>query len=317
MHQLNESPTENAVLSVLTGTPVEDAARTARTSPARLAEAVARYRTAGRAALDARPDGWHQVNIQFAHYPTAAHAFRTHLLSPLSTAPIGTWWFVRKYPHWRLRVRPAPGATTAQTLTHIMQAIDRAVSSGAIEHGQLAVYEPETVAFGGPASMTIVHDLFHADSIGVLNHLHHATHHTPGTLDTKTASLLLSTLLLRSAGLEWGEQGDVWGQITVHRPLPEDVDPDRIDDMLPAMQRLLMTDPHPALTDGPLTPLRDWATALQHGGQTLADAARHGRLHLGLRGILARHILFHWNRMGFTTRQQAIWARAAQDAVLG
>ncbi|GGM23503.1 hypothetical protein GCM10010129_79870 [Streptomyces fumigatiscleroticus] len=212
---------------------------------------------------------------------------------------------------------PRPGATISQTVTHVRRAIDRAASSGAIEHGQLMVYEPESVAFGGPAGMTIVHDLFHADSIGVLDHLHHATHHAPGTLDAKAASLLLSTLLLRSAGLEWGEQGDVWGQITVHRPLPKDVDPDRIGGMLPSMQRLLMTDPRPVLTNGPLASLRDWSTAPQHGGQSLADAARDGRLHLGLRGILVRHILFHWNRMGFIPRQQAIWARAARDAVLG
>lgn len=42
-----------------------------------------------------------------------------------------------------------------------------------------------------------------------------------------------------------------------------------------------------------------------------------GDLNLGVRGILARHILFHWNRMGFTTRQQAIWVRAAGETILG
>ncbi|WP_264296568.1 lantibiotic dehydratase C-terminal domain-containing protein [Streptomyces sp. C8S0] len=56
---------------------------------------------------------------------------------------------------------------------------------------------------------------------------------------------------------------------------------------------------------------------MEHGGRALADAAHEGRLRLGLRGILARHILFHWNRMEFTTRQQAIWSRAAREAVLG
>lgn len=37
----------------------------------------------------------------------------------------------------------------------------------------------------------------------------------------------------------------------------------------------------------------------------------------GLRGILARPILFHWNQMGFTTRQQAIYSRAAREMILG
>jgi hypothetical protein len=58
-------------------------------------------------------------------------------------------------------------------------------------------------------------------------------------------------------------------------------------------------------------------TGLEHSGQALADAAHAGNLQLGLRGILARHILFHWNRMGFTTRQQAIYSRAARETILG
>ena len=56
---------------------------------------------------------------------------------------------------------------------------------------------------------------------------------------------------------------------------------------------------------------------MEDGGEALAAAAQEGRLGLGLRGILARHILFHWNRMGFDTRQQAIWSRAAREAALG
>lgn len=84
------------------------------------------------------------------------------------------------------------------------------------------------------------------------------------------------------------------------------------------LQKLLTTDPEPALAaDGPLTTLAKWITGLQHSGQAIADAGRTGRLSLGTRAILARHILFHWNRMGFTVQQQAIWARAARQAILG
>lgn len=56
---------------------------------------------------------------------------------------------------------------------------------------------------------------------------------------------------------------------------------------------------------------------MQTSGRTLADAGQEGRLTLGTRAILARHILFHWNRLGFTTQQQAMWARAAREAMLG
>lgn len=56
---------------------------------------------------------------------------------------------------------------------------------------------------------------------------------------------------------------------------------------------------------------------MESGGRALSTAARMCGLQLGLRGILARHILFHWNRMGFTTRQQAVWANAAREPALG
>ena len=83
------------------------------------------------------------------------------------------------------------------------------------------------------------------------------------------------------------------------------------------MRQLLLLDAGPALTDGPLAPLQSWVTGMEHEGRALADAARDGRLGLGLRGILARHVLSHWNRRGFNARQQAIWSRAAREAALG
>lgn len=33
--------------------------------------------------------------------------------------------------------------------------------------------------------------------------------------------------------------------------------------------------------------------------------------------VMPSGAVFHWNRMGFTTRQQTIWARAAREAILG
>ncbi|EMF52969.1 hypothetical protein SBD_6045 [Streptomyces bottropensis ATCC 25435] len=161
------------------------------------------------------------------------------------------------------------------------------------------------------------HTLFHTDSVGVLHYHQHAAEGTGGLLGAKETSLLVTALFLRAAGLEWGEQGDVWGQIEARRPLPEDVSPDQVSRMADTLRRLLTLDAGPTLTDGPLVPLGNWVTGMERGGRTLADAARAGSLQLGLRGILARHVLFHWDRMGFTTRQQAIWARAARETVLG
>ncbi|GHH09483.1 thiopeptide-type bacteriocin biosynthesis protein [Streptomyces rubradiris] len=308
---------EDAILCVLTGTPVEQAATKARTSPARLADAAERYRAAGRATLDARPDSWHQVNMEFADYPTAERAFRAYVLPALRTGPVGAWWFVRKYPCWRLRVRPGPDAQREDAVEHLTEALASTRACGVAERWWPSRYEPETIAFGGPHGMVLAHTLFHTDSTGVLAYYQHATDGTSGLLGAKETSLLVTSLFLRAAGLEWGEQGDVWGQIEVRRPLPDDVSPDQVSGMVDPLRRLLTVDAGPLLTHGPLTPLRTWITGMERSGCTLADAARAGNFQLGLRGILARHILFHWNRMGLTTRQQAIWARAAREATLG
>ncbi|MCF1595756.1 thiopeptide-type bacteriocin biosynthesis protein [Streptomyces muensis] len=309
------SAMENAVLSVLAGTPIEQAANRVRTSPARLTDALERYRAAGRAALTTPPAEWHQVNIEFADYPTAEHAFRAYLLPYLHTEAVGAWWFVRKYPCWRLRVRPAPD--TEDTIAHLTEALDRILSRGTAKRWWPSRYEPETIAFGGPKGMTLTHALFHADSVGVLDYHQHTANGTGGLLGAKETSFLVTTLFLRAAGLELGEQGDVWGQVEARRPLPSDVSLTQISGMTAALRRLLTLDARAALADGSLTPQRTWITSMERGATALADAARAGSLQLGLRAILARHVLFHWNRMGFTNRRQAIWARAARQTTLG
>ena len=37
----------------------------------------------------------------------------------------------------------------------------------------------------------------------------------------------------------------------------------------------------------------------------------------GIRGILARVVIFHWNRIGLQVEQQSLLAAANRDAVLG
>lgn len=111
---------EEAILAALAGTAIADVAARVRSSPEHLAESIELYRAAGRAALDSQPAGWHQVSIEFANYPDAEYAFITHLLPPLrtvaETGAIAAWWFVRKYPCWRLRATPGPNTTTEEAI---------------------------------------------------------------------------------------------------------------------------------------------------------------------------------------------------------
>jgi thiopeptide-type bacteriocin biosynthesis protein len=307
---------EDAVLAVLGGAPVEEAARAAGTEPAALSEAIERYRAAGRAALDAEPSGWQQTNIRFADYPTAARAFHAYLAPALRSGPVGTWWFVRKHPHWRLRYYPAPDATPEDAVRHITEALDSSVSWGVTTTWTSTRYEPETTAFGGPAGMALAHALFHTDSTGVIDYLRSAADGQPQALDAKATSLLVMTLMMRAAGLEFGEQGDVWGRVEQRRPLAEDVSSQQVSTMVEPLRHLLLSNARPLL-DGDLAPVRPWVEGLERGGRALADATESGTLSLGKRGILARHIIFHWNRMGFTLPQQSIWSRAAREAVLG
>ncbi|MFF9244608.1 thiopeptide-type bacteriocin biosynthesis protein [Streptomyces sp. NPDC014776] len=316
MQQHDIAPTEDTVLAVLGGTPIEEAAGRAGTSPTRLATAVERYRAAGRSALEQHPASWYQVNVQFTDHATAAAAFRAYLLPVLGEDIIGSWWFLRKHPYWRLRIQPAATAPAGLVATRTARALDSAVSLGVVREWRTTLYEPETTAFGGMDGMIIAHRLFHTDSQGVLTYhqtISTGTHDLP---DAKITSLIVLTHLLRAAGLEWSEQGDVWAQVETRRALPTNVPPDNVDAMVPAMRKLLTSDFHPAFTDGPLTPLHNWVTGMQDQAKALAAAAHADRLTLGLRAILARHILFHWNRMGFNIRQQAIWSRAARQAIL-
>lgn len=323
MNLPDSDTTEQAILAVLTGTPIAEAADRAQTSSAHLVAATERYREAGRAALEIRgaSSGWLQANIEFADYSNAERIFLTHFLPPLwqaaQSGTIGGWWFVRKYPCWRLRAIPGPRSNTDRLSRETSQLLDLAASESGVERWWTSPYEPETTAFGGPEGMNIAHSLFHTDSLGALHYLHYVSEDGKRFLDAKATSLLLICLFLRAANQEWSEQGDVWARVEAARPLPDDVQVDRVTAMAPALHKLLTADAAPSLAaSGPLAPVADWATGMERGGRLLGQAGRAGQLRLGTRGILARHVRFHWNRMGFTTRQQAIWARAARQTIL-
>ncbi|MFE2869881.1 thiopeptide-type bacteriocin biosynthesis protein [Embleya sp. NPDC059259] len=269
--------------------------------------------------LNADPTGtpdWLQVQLHFTDWESAATVATTHLLPVLQTATAGggTWWFIRKHPHWRVRLNLG---TRDRTERHaqVAQALDGLTDDGILRGWSTGHYEPETTAFGGPEAMEAAHTLFAADSRAILCPVPDLP------LGPRELSMLCCGTLVRGARLEPYEIGDVWARVTHDRPLPPSVAPAHLDAVVTAVQTILRTDPAPdgnAFGDGGLlASSRGRAEAFHACGSLLAHLARGGGLQRGLRTILAYHVLFHWNRVGLSTGQQILLAHAARHAILG
>ncbi|WP_399128768.1 thiopeptide-type bacteriocin biosynthesis protein [Actinacidiphila sp. ITFR-21] len=314
------------VLAVLAGAPLERAAERCGMVAADLADAVEVYRAAGEAALNAAsPDGrWYHVHIEFPDWAAAERTGADHLgpiLHRLAPA-IGSWWFIRKAPCWRVRCRPAPGAGLADTRAAVIEALDRLTAAGEVSRWWETVYESEALAFGGPVGMEAAHALFVADSGAVLDCVRrqHGTAEPHPAIGRREVSILLCGALFHGAGQEWHEQGDVWHRVARLRPLPADVPADRLRELTASLRRLMTVDTGPRspllAADRPLAFAAPWAAAFTTAGQALGRAAHDGILERGLRDVLAHHVIFHWNRLGLPGRTQAILARAARDLVM-
>ncbi|MDT5025271.1 MAG: protein-L-isoaspartate(D-aspartate) O-methyltransferase, partial [Micromonosporaceae bacterium] len=264
-------------------------------------------------------DAWPQVLIEFATRDIAERVAVDRLRPELATAQaagvLDGWWFIRKSPCWRLRCQPTSNHT-AHPLAPVLEVL---TAEGRIVGWTAGIYEPEVFAFGGPAGMQVAHELFHLDSRNILDHLarQQAQPDTSG-LGRRELVILLCSVLMRGAGLDWYEQGDVWARVAQQR---------KADRIMPTSRRLrsdvhrLMTvDVNPAgrLVDGgPLAAIADWCTAFERTGQQLADLVRRGRLERGLRAVLAHHVIFHWNRLGVPPMDQTILSTLAKEVVMG
>lgn len=217
--------------------------------------------------------------------------------------------FLRKHPCWRLRLH---GADT-EAVDHVL---DELTVAGVIARWWPTVYEPETAAFGGPVGMYAAHDLFCADARGVLDY---ARHDAPG-LGRRELSILLLSGLLRAAGLDGFECGDVFDKVARLRPAPADADTARIEQLARNVRILLSIPdlPHSALftAGGPVAHAAPWLAAFQAAGRQFGAAAAQGRLDRGVRAILTHVLIFHWNRFGLSAASQGILARAVTTALL-
>ncbi|MGH3852519.1 MAG: thiopeptide-type bacteriocin biosynthesis protein [Pseudonocardiaceae bacterium] len=311
--------TERVVLKVLTGTPLRDAAIAAGMESEDLAEAVVVYRQAGRQALERQAaSGWWQLYIKFVEWNTAERAAADHLAPLLRRAGedgvVAAWWFMRKHPCWRLRLKPGPAGRTLKA--RLGAAFDELTTDGRIAGWWPGNYEAETAAFGGDAGMDLAHELFCDDSQAVVNLVRDGEL----GLGRRELSLLLCSMLMRAAGLEWYEQGDVWHRVALERRLPTDVPTSKLTAMADDLKHLMLADITPdgplLGRNGPLASAAGWAGAFCQAGRTLGAAARAGTLQRGLRDILSYHVIFHWNRLGLPARTQSILAWAARAAIL-
>jgi thiopeptide-type bacteriocin biosynthesis protein len=317
---------EKAVLAVLAGTPLPTAAARAGLRPALLADTVATYQAAGRAALTTQAAAWYQLCVEFPD-PTSAEASAATHLAPVLRAAQATgiataWWFVRKTPDWRLRISPATGTSTADLRAALGPALDGLTAAGVLHGWSEGIYEPEVCALGGEAAIETAHQLFAADSHHILERTRvEAAGKPPSGLGRRELSVLLIATLLRAAALDWYERGDVFDRVSQLRPPPATPpDTTQIHGLAAALRRLLTADTDPAGglfgAAGPLATASGWAGAFHDAGLALGSAARAGTLRRGLRDVFAHHVLFHWNRLGLTTATQGVLAAAARETIL-
>jgi thiopeptide-type bacteriocin biosynthesis protein len=307
--------TEAMILGVLSGRPVP----VADVQRPELAAATAIYQQAGRAALaKAVRTDWQQLYLRFTDHQHDEQIAAAHLLPILRQAThagaVASWWFIRKHPCWRLRLLPAhPG----DDLAAIGAGLDELVDAGHLDGWWPGIYEAETAAFGGGQAMDVAHRMFAADSLGTLELARAGS----SELGRRELSVLLCSALMRGAGLEWYERGDVWDRVTAERHLPAEIPAEKIAGMAGSLRTLMIADTN---GDGPqfgphgsAAQQHDWAQAFTDGGRDLAALNHTGELRRGLRHVLSYHVIFHWNRMGFTALTQAILAHAAREAILG
>lgn len=310
---------QRAVTAALSGVPIPEVAAQYGVEPATLSDAVAIYDRAGREALvrHAPAADWWQTYLHFTDWSKADETFAAFVLPQLREAEsaglIGGWWYTRKHPCWRLRLRvqPAGGGAKPSLGDHF----DRLVSDGHLQRWWPGIYEPETPAFGGALSMTAAHSLFATDS----REIQQLRQSGGLTVGPRELSVLLCTIMMRAARLEWYEQGDVWDRVitTEHRSAVSDVPVERLNARAQEIRPLLLADSDALLrSGGPLEPITEWAAAFRSTGQALANGVHDGTLDRGLRQVLSYHVIFHWNRLGLSMRGQSILAWAARAAIL-
>ncbi|WP_416983221.1 methyltransferase, FxLD system [Streptomyces sp. T028] len=256
------------------------------------------------------PDRWQQHNITFSDRESARRTIAERLGPALIEAEadgqLTGWWFMNKQP-WPLRYladKPSPS---------IELLLSDLIGDGVAVSCLPCVYEPETDTFGGPEAMDAAHELFHSDSRHLLTYQPNPTH-----FGRRETAVLLASVMMRGAGLDWFEQGDVWANVAALRPATNPPPPKQAAELAPAMRKLMTADAHSLCRpDGPLHAHEEWVTAFERAGATLAELAGRGALTRGLRAVIAHHAIFHANRAGLLRDDQSALSHIAREVVMG
>lgn len=264
-----------------------------------------------------RTDSWHQVSVKFPD-PTRAEDFAVAHLTPIFTMAeadrlISAWFFIRKTPEWRVRYLASPETTGARA--YILGRLFTLRRNEHIEQATDVIYEPEFRAFGGVQAMEISHRLWHVDSRHVLAHLAR-TASEPAVRRRREISVLLYSAMMRAAGLDWYEQGDVWAKVAEHRDPPDDLDPVKCSELRVSLRQLMGVDLGSLASPGAHFPIAaEWAASFAATGRNLAHLASAGVLRRGLREVLVQQIIFAMNRLGLHATTQALLATTAAAVV--
>ncbi|MEW2567828.1 methyltransferase, FxLD system [Streptomyces sp. NPDC047070] len=224
---------------------------------------------------------WWHVSVAF---PDPHHTATRALATALSGR---RFHFLRKDAGVRLR--------TEQPATTLL---DQLVADRVITGWTGGIYEPETHAFGGPEGMEVAHDVFCADSPAAL-----AETGTPGA---RERSVMLLSAMIREAGLDPFEAGDVYARWASSRPPVNPPQGAAREKAVSAMRRLMNADA--ALRPQPEVGWGERVAAFEDAGRRLRRLAADGRLIRGIRGVLAHHAIFAFNRAGVPVDAQAATA---------
>ncbi|GAB2719013.1 methyltransferase, FxLD system [Streptomyces bullii] len=176
--------------------------------------------------------------------------------------------------------------------------LDQLVADRVITGWTGGMYEPETHAFGGPEGMEVAHDVFCADSPAAL-----AETGLPGA---RERSVMLLSAMIREAGLDPFEAGDVYARWAALRPAVAPPQGPALETAVTAMRRLMNADA--ALRPTPEPGWVERVAAFEDAGRRLRRLAADGRLIRGIRGVIAHHAIFAFNRAGVPAEAQAATA---------